>query len=385
MDKVLIDITRLLARALEGRLATGVDRVSMAYVAHYRKRSRALVRFGGRWIALDPDDSRHLFDALLEQSANISWIIRWLVGRAYVLSWGGIRASSILFNISHSGLNDATYGRETRRRNLRPVFFLHDLIPITHPEYCRPGELERHRARLSVMLSVAEGVIVNSADTEFAFEEYAKAQGLPLPPCVVAPLAPAALPYHASERPVDERYFVMLGTIEPRKNHHLILHVWRQMVEEMGRDVPKLIVIGQRGWECEQVIDMLERCTLLQGIVVEKSRCTDAELFTWLHHASALLFPSFVEGYGMPLVEALSLGVPVIASDLPVFREIAGAVPEYLNPLDGPNWKRMIIEYVRDDSSYRKDQLRRLESYSPPTWERHFLIVDNFLETLKDA
>ena len=382
MDEVLIDITRLLARALEGRLATGVDRVSMAYVAHYRERSRALVRFRGRWIVLDPDDSRRLFDALLEQSANISWVIRWLVGQAYVLGWGGIRASSILFNIGHSGLDDVAYGREAQRLNLRPVFFLHDLIPIVHPEYSRAGEADRHRQRLATMLSAGRGLIVNSSDTRAALEGFASRQGVAIPPCVVATLAPAALPDHASERPIEERYFVMLGTIEPRKNHLLLLHVWRQLVEELGDAAPRLVVIGQRGWECEQVVDMLDRCDALRGFLVEKPRCGDAELATWLHHACALLFPSFAEGFGIPLIEALMQGLPVIASDLPVFHEIAGGIPEFLDPIDGLGWKRMILDYMQDGSARRRGQVERMQGYSAPTWEQHFLLVETFMEGL---
>ena len=107
----------------------------------------------------------------------------------------------------------------------------------------------------------------------------------------------------------------MLGTIEPRKNHWFMLHVWRRIVEESGGNAPKLVVIGRRGWECENVVDMLERCESLKDAVVEQSNCSDHDLQVWLQHARALLFPSFVEGYGMPLVEALTMQVPVIASD----------------------------------------------------------------------
>jgi glycosyltransferase involved in cell wall biosynthesis len=84
----------------------------------------------------------------------------------------------------------------------------------------------------------------------------------------------------------------------------------------------------------------------------------------------------------MPLVEALASHVPVIASDLPVFREIAGDVPDYLNPLDGLGWTKKVIEYVSFDSEDRKRQCERIGCFVVPTWSAHFSVVDSFLESM---
>jgi glycosyltransferase involved in cell wall biosynthesis len=258
---------------------------------------------------------------------------------------------------------------------------VHDLIPITHPEYCRPGELQRHEDRMNTVLQTAAAIVANSQATLDELTSYAAARQLPLPPAIAAHLAPAPPLHPAAEPPLDGPYFVMLGTIEPRKNHWMLLQVWRRLAERHGAaTVPRLVVIGQRGWECENVIDLLERCRELQGVVTELPACSDEELASWLYHARALLFPSMTEGYGLPLVEALALGTPVIASDLPVFREIAGELPDYLDPLDGPGWQALIEEYSQTESLSRSAQLERLESYSPPTWKQHFTAVDRLLE-----
>ena len=129
-------------------------------------------------------------------------------------------------------------------------------------------------------------------------------------------------------------------------------------------------------------LDMLERCQSLHGHVHELRSCNDADLATWLKHAQALLFPSFAEGYGMPIVESLMLDTPVIATDLPSFREAAGAVPEYLHPLDGRSWREAILDYSSDGSSRRQGQLERLSSFRCPTWKAHFEVVESFLEQL---
>jgi glycosyltransferase involved in cell wall biosynthesis len=213
-------------------------------------------------------------------------------------------------------------------------------------------------------------------------QAHAKNVGRLLPPLVNAWLAPGMSRIVPGKRPMDAPYFVILGTIEPRKNHWLMLQLWRGLIEQMGAQAPRLVVIGQRGWECENVVDMLERCKQLNGFLEEHPACSDEQLITFLHHAQALLFPSFAEGFGMPLVEALAHGLPVIASDLPVFREIAGNIPEYIAPLDGKRWSERVIEYAKPVSPLRQAQLRRMEGYIAPTWAEHFAKVDELMEQL---
>ena len=381
--EAMIDVTRLLDRRMQARLPTGIDRVSLEYVRHFGERSTALVRFSSQWIELGRRSSERVFEALLSSTENVNYLIRSAVTQAFPYSIG--RQFSVpryLFNTGHSGLDNIQYTHRLQRSGLRPIFFVHDLIPITHPEYCRPGEAERHRARINTMLKTGYGIIANSAATLQELTAYAQAHGFHVPPAIVAPLAPPRFPKPAGNTPLTKPYFVMLGTIEPRKNHWLMLQLWRQLIERFGEAAPRLVIIGQRGWECENVIDLLERCEVLRGFVVEESICTDAQLATWLHHAQALLFPSFAEGYGMPLVEALSMGLPVIASDLSAFREIAGDIPEYLNPLDVMSWKQLIMDYADTTHPRRLAQLERLRTFSAPTWVTHFAQVEALLASL---
>ncbi|MGF6300003.1 glycosyltransferase involved in cell wall biosynthesis [Paraburkholderia sp. WC7.3d] len=275
------------------------------------------------------------------------------------------------------------YYNAMTKRQIRPVFMVHDLIPLTHAEYCRPGVDATHRNRMQTALKHASGLIMNSQATLDSLAAEAHRSNLPLPPIVVAHLASGVTPRPLAPRPIATPYFVMLSTIEPRKNHWFILHVWRRLVEQLGAAAPKLVVIGRRGWECENVIDMLERCESLKGVVIEESHCSDEKLYAYLQHCQALLFPSFVEGYGMPLAEALALKVPVLASDLSVFHEIADDIPDYLDPLDGPGWLARIQAYTQANSPERDGQLSRIERFREPTWVEHFERVDAFLETLR--
>lgn len=374
---MLIDVTRLADRLLRGRLPTGVDRVGLAYVAHYQDNARALVRYSGHWIELDHKHSRRIFTAMLSGERNIANDIR----RPVLASAFKKHKSkgSLLLNVVHSGLDDPAYAKEMVKRQMRPVFFLHDLIPLTHPEYCRPGEAGKHQRRLDTMWRHGRGLIMNSAVTRQEWRDYLQRHHASAPPDVVAALPPADMP-PAGPNPWPQRdYFVCLGTIEPRKNHLLLLNLWRQLVQEQGDNAPGLVLLGQRGWECEQVVDMLERCQALEGHVMELGTCDDLTLSAWLFHARGLLFPSFVEGYGIPLVEALAHKVPVIASRLAVFREIAADIPDYLDPLDGPGWKQAIQNYRHANSQAAAQQRQRMQHYSPPDWQTHFALVDELL------
>lgn len=375
----LIDVTRLAARLLKGEHPTGVDRVSLAYIQHYRDNARALVRHRGRWLRLNARPSRRVFEALLGEDSKPVFTLRANVAPAHLLN-GTACGDCLFLNTGHSGLEYKGYADALRRQRVRPAYFLHDLIPLTHPEYSRPLEDQKHHRRLTTMLETGLGLVLNSEATRKDLLAYAERHGRALPELVVAPLGFEPLPEPSRQAPLNEPYFVMLGTVEPRKNHLLMLHVWHRFAERGLKPLPKLVLIGQRGWECEQVIDLLERCAALQEHVIELPSCDDEALSTWLAHARALLFPSFVEGFGLPLVEALSLGTPVIASDLVVFRENAGWIPEYIDPLDGPGWQAMIQAYVEPDSPQRRAQLERMRHFKRWSWDDHFGLVDGYLE-----
>ena len=259
---------------------------------------------------------------------------------------------------------------------------MHDLIPLTHPEYCRAGEQTKHAARMRTVLETGAGVIGNSQATLDDLSAFGKGLGLPVPPAVVAWLGTEGLSPEGAGAAPDRPTFVILGTIEARKNHLMLLQVWQRLIRRLGPNAPRLLIIGQRGWECEQVFDLLDRGETLRDAVIELGDCTDEQLAAHLQSARALLFPSLVEGYGLPLVEALQAGTPVIASDLPVFREIGGDAPDYLDPLDGPAWEQAILDYLDDASGLRAAQLKRLAGFHPPTWKDHFSRVEAWMETL---
>ena len=382
--RYLVDITRLIWRRWVGRLPTGIDRVCLAYLEQYRGDAQAVIQRRGFRRILPEAASDRLFEMLLHPRRSVRRnLARFLASERLRPNPRLSGRGRLYLNVGHTALQQPGYLEWTRTADVRPVYMIHDLIPITHPEYCRAGESDRHVERVRNMLASAVGIIGNSQATLDSLSSFADSVAMATPAMIAAPLG-TDLRRDGSDLspPQGPPTFVMLGTIEARKNHLLLLQIWARLVRAQGANAPRLLVIGQRGWECEQVFDLLDRSEVLRGAVVETGRCSDAELDEHLRGARALLFPTLVEGYGLPLVEALALGTPVIASDLPVFHEIGQEVPDFIDPLDGPAWQAAILDYAADHSARRDAQLARLATYRAPGWDDHFARVDAWLDTL---
>ncbi|MGI4731984.1 MAG: glycosyltransferase family 4 protein [Janthinobacterium lividum] len=377
----LIDVSRLIWRWWRGRLPTGIDRVCLAYVDRFGTRANAVIQWRGRRVVLAPGDSRRLMMLLQEGGPRFRQRFVALLSRAFPRALTRPRHGALYLNIGHTGLDDPTLGVWIARHGLRAVYLVHDLIPIDAPEFCRAGEADKHLRRVTNALTSASGIIANSRVTVEGLRDFAERQHLCCPPMIAAWLAGDTLPAIIAPAPTELPYFVSVGTIEGRKNHILLLRLWKRLVERMGRDAPRLVLVGQRGWEADHALAMLDRCAAIKGVVVELGRCGDAELAGLLAHARALLMPSFAEGFGMPVIEALQLGTPVIASDLPVFREIAGDIPTYLPSFDGIGWERTILDFC-GASAERMRQVEAMRAYRAPDWSSHFALVEPWLASL---
>src|SRR5262249_43519299 len=168
--------------------------------------------------------------------------------------------------------------RLKERSGARFVCLVHDLIPIEFPEYAKPGQAQNHLRRIETACRCADALIVNSAVTRDALQPHLDRAGR-APPVLVAPFG-ADLPAASSScaAPVERPYFVYISTIEARKNHILLLNLWRRLATEHGHNAPLLVLVGQRGWETENVVDMLDRCPALRGTVIEHNALPDAEM-----------------------------------------------------------------------------------------------------------
>lgn len=394
---IILDLSGLI-HAVLSRALTGVPRVELAYAQHLVATVPERLKFSaldgiGRLRLLDRSSALAFLDHVAEHwhqgigaptaDHGIGWRARYLraglllhPGRSLRRFVAGCGRRCIYVIPSQWVLERTSLIAALKRAgDLKLAYFVHDTLPLTHPQFFLANVLDRDRRRAENAARFADMVIVNSHATAKALSARL-GSSLPGGRIVVAPLGPGLRPLpRPPSPPSDSPYFVMLGTIEPRKNHALMFAVWRLLRSELGSSTPRLVLIGHRGWANKRVFQLLDRDFVLREVVEERGRLPDTVAAELLAGARALLLPSFAEGYGLPLAEALSAGVPVVCSDIPVFREVGGAAPEYLDPTDVEGWRATIAAYAGAQSPRRNAQIARMTAWASPTWEQHFARV----------
>ncbi|MBL8523597.1 MAG: glycosyltransferase family 4 protein [Betaproteobacteria bacterium] len=422
---LIFDITLTVARPWLDQ-PTGIDRIELAHARHWRGLPERDVTFvmrnaWGQLAALPDGLARTLLEdadnliargmseqrfRLRARSATIMFLQFWGAGRRRLLQRIKERPDSVLLTVSYPTILLQRELAYLRTLGCRFVAHIDDLIPILYPQYAPDGEQEIHRRKILSLARFGDAGLVNSRGVLDDIEAYAAEARLSMPPLkVVYPGIDLPPPRsHSSGAPNapgnTDPYFLMLGTLDPRKNYLLMLQLWQQLAAL--KDAPRLIIVGRDPSSQPLSARVLERIvgrkqiqphlailTLervdFRGRVEYCGRLNDHETAALLKGARALLFPSLAEGFGIPLSEALAAGVPAIVSDIAAFREQGGDVPEYIDPLDGPGWKTAILQYAKTDSPQRAAQMERLRHWQPHGWQAHFSTVQSVLETVAHA
>lgn len=373
---------------------TGIDRVEFAYLTHLARLETplfGLVRSAAGWLLLDGPGCAGLADlargtAELPPADLLSRLLHRhdrLRARAETAArqvavrraarpglprlLRHLPEGTSYLNVGHANLGDRALGA-LARGGLRVSVMIHDTIPLDHPHFARPGTAEPFRARLAAVSAHATRVIHLTHATRQGTEAHLARMGR-LPPGLVAPIGvepahpdPGALPPGLD---LGAPFFVTLGTIEPRKNHALLLDVWAQLPPP----VPRLFILGNRGWADAGLLARLDALPV-GGAVQVLHGLPDAAVAALLGRAQALLAPSLAEGFGLPPVEAASLGTSVIAADLPVTRELLGNKAVYLPATDIYSWVETIVRQLAQPQSAGDKT-----PWQPPTWAVHFKTV----------
>lgn len=383
-EPLLLDVTRLIARGWARRTPTGIDRVCHAYLRRFAPHAQAVIQHRGAVRTLGHGHSRALFDMLLDDGPNFRRRLAAFAPRALANAVSAIPGATYI-NVGHTDFDLDSHARWARRHALRSVYLIHDLIPITHHTHCRPHAVRRHRGRVLGALRHGAGIVMGSNAVAHDLRDFARSQWLAAPSVLVAPLAGETLTPGAKNGREEggAPYFLCVGTIESRKNHHLLLDVWQRLCTRLGARTPRLVIVGQWVRGSETVRARLTN-PLFGDHVTHIDRCTDDRLADLMIGAQALLMPTVAEGFGLPMAEALSLGIPVIASDLPCFREVGQGVPNLLPPRDVAAWDALIAGFDRDHPERRR-QVAALTGYRPTSWDDHFTRLESWLPTLSDV
>jgi glycosyltransferase involved in cell wall biosynthesis len=277
-------------------------------------------------------------------------------------------------NVGHSNLLQPLW---SGLAPLSRVVLIHDTIPLDHPEYTRAGQSAKFRERLVAALGQADLVLTISQATRDDVLRWRKALHLPERAAVVPapigtrlnPADPAAIPAGLD---LSRPFFVTIGTIEPRKNHALLLDAWAELARRLlPAQLPQLFIIGRRGWENHETFARLDSLPPTAGIH-EMNGLPDGAVAALLERSHGLLLPSRAEGYGLPLTEAAGRGVPVICAPLPAARELLGDYARYLSPDDPRAWAAAIALLAAALPL-------RLAPHPVPDWSSHFAQVDRLM------
>ncbi len=238
-----------------------------------------------------------------------------------------------------------------RRGGVRVVPFVHDLLPLQHPDWFVAPLVEVFDRTVRAQVAQASLVMANSEDTAAAVRRLARASGRPGLPVRVVQLGSEPAPASAAGVLPDglrgRRFALVVGTVEPRKNQATVLSAF----DELARGDLDLVVVGREGWHAEEVSEQL-RSAAAGGAVHWLEGVDDPTLDALYRAAFVVLVPSVTEGFGLPVVEALRRGVPVISSPGGALGEFGDDV-EYAAADDPAEWAGLLRAHLDDPAHHR--------------------------------
>jgi glycosyltransferase involved in cell wall biosynthesis len=269
-----------------------------------------------------------------------------------------------------------------RRRDLKAIFMVHDVIPIDHPELVIPMSRRAHRWLMAAVARHASGLLLTTRSAGDAVMRRLNAMGVATLPADIGPvpIPPAFLEPGTGEPPFAATcYFVICGAIEPRKNLAVLLDAWDMLTARHGTAAPQLVIAGAPANRAAPILARIAATLAPRGPVVWARGLSTPALRQVIGHARALLMPSLAEGYGMPVAEALALGTPVIASDIPPHVEIARDHASFCPPNDAAAWCAEIERLAFDDAAHQAARVRAA-AYTPLPAECYFQRIESFLQ-----
>jgi alpha-1,2-rhamnosyltransferase len=222
------------------------------------------------------------------------------------------------------------------------IFAAYDLIPISHHMFCDEHFVTAFTSFYHQATSSASGFIAISASVRDTVRDYLQSVNPEAASRLAFEFFHLGANFSHQQQQIHIRdslrvalsnsqvnSYLIVSTIEPRKNHVYLLDAFDRLWDQGIR--ANLIIVGRVGWKVDALMQRLLTHPQLNQQLFLFHDLTDAELSYCYTHARALVFPSVIEGFGLPIIEALQHGLPVIASDIPVHREIAGDLAYYVD------------------------------------------------------
>ncbi|MGI4880463.1 MAG: glycosyltransferase family 4 protein [Janthinobacterium lividum] len=259
------------------------------------------------------------------------------------------------------GSTSAAAATTAARSACAVVPVIYDLIPISHPQFCDDQNVRSFVRDFGTLMPISSGMVTISKYSATEIKDYLVANGIVIP---VRHFYLGANLESGSEGRVEDlgswpdalhqpgvEIYTIVGTIEPRKGHAAVLDGFERLWADGSND--RLLIIGKVGWSMDAFMSRCEGHPELGRRLFLVHTATDGMVAEAYRFSRAAIIASSVEGFGLPLVEALYKGLPVIASDIPVFREIASDQVLYFKLDDGADLARAVREMAANGQAYR--------------------------------
>jgi glycosyltransferase involved in cell wall biosynthesis len=258
------------------------------------------------------------------------------------------------------------------RRGRSLVVTVHDAVPFTHPETLTPRGVAWHRAAISRAMRLAGAVVVPTAAVADELRRYAPGPaavhvvGHGVADALLRPPDAAEADRIAEALRLPDAYVLAVGTIEPRKGLDVLIEA---MAAPTAPDLP-VVIAGPAGWGGVDLTAIASGHGFAAGRLHLLGRVSDAELAVVLRRATVLAAPSRAEGFGLPVLEAMAVGVPVVHSDAPALVEVAGntgVVVKTGDPAALADALRSVVDRRAATAEMLRNARLRAEMFS---WER---------------
>lgn len=268
-----------------------------------------------------------------------------------------------------------------QRTGVRVVEACFDTIPIDYPEYAGSAR-QPFAEHFTTIAHTADLVFAISDTTRADLRAFFARVGLLRQPPIRtvhlatpdvhadAPVTTLASSEQAVLAAAGRDFVLYVSTFETRKNHRLLLQVWKDLHRERGDACPRLVVVGMFGWGVADLWAEMQASEVFgAGRVLMLHHVSDALLGQLYRHCAFTVFPSFYEGWGLAATESLAYGKLVLTSDAPALREATQGLCPALHPLDFPRWRAQIAAWLDDPHARQQAEARIRATYVPRHWQ----------------
>jgi glycosyltransferase involved in cell wall biosynthesis len=251
---------------------------------------------------------------------------------------------------------------------------IYDLIPLSFPHFVTPGYDAFLGAYFGELIWLADCAMCISNATRAEWVGFHKSFGVGAIPSRVFSLG-CDLPAQSAEPLPDtlrgKRFALFVSTIEPRKNHRVLYDAWDRCIRSGAVDPERdrLVFVGRVGWAVDDLLREIAANPVTRETIIILNRVTDDLLARLYRECAFVVFPSFCEGYGLPVAEALGHGKPCISSDAGALSEIGGDLVCRIDPKDTIRWSDAIARFMASPAELDDWSRRIVAEHRPVTWD----------------